>query len=51
MIKIKQQPKFVITIRPGPVSPVARASLKKWWAARIAECQVELKSESEGKDG
>ncbi len=30
-----------VNIRPGPVSPAARASWNKWWAARIAEVKSE----------
>ena len=41
----KQQPKVVLSIQPGPVTPAQRAGWRKWWSARIAEAKREVVDE------
>ena len=45
-LKQSIMPNVMMNIRPGPVTPHARAIWKKWWAARIAEVK-----QSEAKNG
>ena len=43
--------KVVVDIRPGKGTDYQRALIRKLFSSLLAECQRELKSESEGKGG
>lgn len=51
MPKTASKPIIKFKIVSGSVTPHMKRCWKLWWAARIAECQANLKPESESKRG
>lgn len=47
--RAKPVPVVKLMLEPGTPSPAQREKARRWWAARIAACQAELKAEGEAK--
>ncbi len=55
MTRRKAEPVITLRIEPGPTTPAARESWRRWWRARVAEARAgghaETDGQAEARDG
>ncbi len=50
MTRRKAKPVITLRIEPGPTTPAARESWRRWWRARVAEVKADGQAQAEARN-